>query len=148
MIEQFVVPVDLSTDSGRALPVAAALADRSGASLTALVVVSERADVGFEEAAVRAFVADLGVRVDDVVVDRSADVAEAIAARTADPATLVCMASHGRPPYAELLAGSVADDVLARAVGPVMLVGPRAQEQTAQPEAADENREDGRRCGR
>jgi len=127
MIRRVVVPMDMTEEAGRAIPVAAALARLAGAELSALVVGSPHTDALHDVAEAQAFLETLGAGPMEVEVDQGGDVARAIAARAADLSTVVCMASHGRLPVAELLVGSVADDALRQGAGPLVLVGPHCE---------------------
>lgn len=110
-----VVPLDGSDDATRALPVARRLGAVLGSELS--VVHVAQPDAADED--VRRAVGESGAH---VVTDH--DVAGAILhAAESRPGAILCMASHGRGRSAGVL-GSVAADVVARAMHPVVLVGP------------------------
>lgn len=128
MLEQLIVPVDLSPASMAVLPVAAELARSSGALLEALAVVDDPADV-------RRTATELAFRVNrmhlPVTVRRDVQVhgspAEAIVAKLAGTAgAVLMMRSQGRGRSAAVF-GSTLADVLRRAHRPVIVLGPQAE---------------------
>jgi len=123
------VPVDGSPVAERALPVAAWLADETGAPIHLLQVVAHPADApdaihGLGDLARRCAAPTWEVVVGD---DPGAAIAAAVGA---DRPGLVCMATHGRDRSAAVL-GSVAGAAIDRATGPVVLVGPEARPTSA-----------------
>jgi nucleotide-binding universal stress UspA family protein len=68
----------------------------------------------------------VGCELDEVHVVESPVASRPLAALTGDRGTLLCMASHGRSPFGELLLGSVSAEVARTAANPLILVGPQA----------------------
>jgi nucleotide-binding universal stress UspA family protein len=123
-----VVPVDGSRLAERALPVASWLAQAVRGSLHLVQVVGSGADLVRAGSYLDALARRHGAAGWDVLPD--GDAAPAIVTATgADGAGLACLATHGRDRSAALV-GSVVADVLARARGPVVLVGPKARPAT------------------
>jgi nucleotide-binding universal stress UspA family protein len=128
-LTRIVVPVDGSPIAERALPVAAWLADETGAPIHLLQVVAHPAGApdaihALGDLARRCAVPTWEVAAGD---DPGAAIAAAVGA---DRPGLVCMATHGRDRSAAVI-GSVAGAVIDRATGPVMLVGPEARPTSA-----------------
>jgi nucleotide-binding universal stress UspA family protein len=121
-VRAIVVPLDGSTFSERALPVAARLARRLDAEVHLLSTVAKEDDVDEREAELGAI--DLpGLVVHRSVVvdlDPAGEIHETLR-RLGD--AVACMASHGRGASAAFV-GSVASEVLGRGHDPVILVGP------------------------
>jgi nucleotide-binding universal stress UspA family protein len=103
---QVVVPLDGSDTGARALPFAHAFAGRTGAEVVTVHVGEPR---------------------DDLHVDArlTGEPAEALLAFAAEePGRVLCLSSHGRTGLRRALAGSVAEQVVRAARGPVVVVGP------------------------
>lgn len=126
MLTTIVVPVDDGPTCERALPVAAALARATGATVELLTVDALGADPGWTAHRLGSLAAEIGPDVDvtTTVVPTTGTVVEALAQLDRAPGTLVCLAPHGRAPLAALVAGSVADGVVRRTTLPILLVGP------------------------
>jgi nucleotide-binding universal stress UspA family protein len=150
MYKTILVPLDGSPFSAKALPVAAALAKRSGAALHLVTVLDPSAYVPFvpgevlvpvmdtdalsarrlaDEAAIgevaQTLVAD-GVQATGRVIEGT--VVEALSEHaTAIGADLVIMTTHGRSGLERLWLGSVATSFLHRAPCPVFLVRPSGE---------------------
>lgn len=124
MFNRVLVPIDLTDESARALPVAAAMARRAQAEIVALLVTSKHGDPELDRFEATEFLDRHGGHGVDVWLDPGDDVAEAIATHAREQSMLVCMSSHGRGAVGELMVGSVATAVERQRVGPVMLVGP------------------------
>ena len=127
MAQHLIVPIDGSDTSWKAFDVAVVLARRIGADIELVQVESDPvdADVGRERLA--ADVEQRGPFDVDVTANvqlTTATVAEQLSSLVeAAPDALVVMASHGKGRSAAIV-GSVADEVLRRTFGPIMLVGP------------------------
>jgi nucleotide-binding universal stress UspA family protein len=126
--------LDGSSFAERAIPVAAAFADRLGATVRLFSAVANEAAVAEREdhlASLGAAAPGAGPRTVDRAVVVDADAAGAILAELGrlDDA-IGCMASHGRGRTAALV-GSVTTDVVARAHEPLLVVGPAAGGPTA-----------------
>ncbi len=119
-----IVPLDESTLSEAALPVADELAGALTARITVLTAGWGSTTEALAEY-LTARAATLTAPHDTVVVpDTFPATAIADAARGGDD--LVVMATHGRSGIGKALLGSVAEDVLKRSERPVVLVGPHA----------------------
>ena len=123
-IGSVILPLDFSSGAARAVRPAGAVAARFGVRV--LPVTSR---FGWDDKDPARELAALTAEINDVVgparvEDRFASnlIADIVAA---SPGALVCMATHGRQGLARLT-GSVAEDVLRRVNGPVLLVGPAA----------------------
>jgi nucleotide-binding universal stress UspA family protein len=122
MTKHIIVPFDGSSASVRAHGVATALAARLGdCDLELLAVVADAC----EARQIRENAARRCLHEPVIVVWRD-DPAAVIAGSAHARDAIVCMATHGRGRTAALL-GSVATDVLARARGPLLLVGPACE---------------------
>jgi nucleotide-binding universal stress UspA family protein len=107
---QVLVPLDGSRTGARAMPLAHALAGRTGAELVTLHVGEA---------------ADPELRVD---VELSGTPAEALLAfAQEEPGRMVCLSSHGRGGLRRALLGSVAEQVVRAARVPVVVVGPNVE---------------------
>lgn len=123
--ETIVVPLDGSEYATRAVPVATALAARTGAR-----VVLARAplyDDGKERVTeyLHGIAAAAGGDPEIVVPDErdpARAILEVVAGR---PGSMLCMTTHGRGGLRWAVLGSVAEEVLLSAGRPVLLVGPR-----------------------
>jgi nucleotide-binding universal stress UspA family protein len=121
-VETVLVPLDGSEFSRRALPYAALLAARLGATVHLLSAVADEDEVTVREAELAA-VEVRGCPVQrTVVVDRDPPGAIHQALKQLGSA-VACMATHGRGRSAALV-GSVATEVVARGHDPLVLVGP------------------------
>lgn len=125
MIAQLVVALDGSARSLAGLPVAAALARRAGARLTAVTVCPPWRDCGDTLAWMDAKVDDHGAGTIAIVAE---DPVHALLELADDePGTVLCMTTHGRTGMAELTLGSVSSAVVRASARPVLVVGPRAR---------------------
>lgn len=120
--DRLVVPLDGSERSAAAIEAADTLAAALGVAVTYLTVVASAAQLDARVLACTRFVPR--DRLEAVVAH---DVADAIVERAGGDGerALLCMASHGRGRVGGLMLGSVAEAVLRRGVGPLVLVGPR-----------------------
>ncbi len=127
MVQHLIVPVDGSDASWLAADVAVALARHCDTNVDIIEVVTDPDEIADAEAR-------LGDRLGQhdtegvEVATKAIVAAQSVAAGLADevdrhPEVTVVMASHGRGRSAALL-GSVAEDLLQRVFGPVLLVGP------------------------
>jgi nucleotide-binding universal stress UspA family protein len=147
MLRTILVPLDGSAFSAKALPVAAAIAKRTGAALHVVSVLDPSAYVPFVPGEVLVPVMDTDAlaarrQADEVAVKTEADqlvaagvtatgqllegtVVEALAEHAVEiNADLVLMTTHGRSGLERLWLGSVATSFLQRAPCPVYLVRP------------------------
>jgi nucleotide-binding universal stress UspA family protein len=127
MTQRLIVPVDGSAASWHVVDIAITLAEVLSARVHVLEVAFAPSDVNAAQARLEHGVADRqrqGAPV-DVEVRLSGDtVASAVEELVlANPGSVVVMASHGRGRSAALI-GSVAEDILHRIFGPIILVGP------------------------
>lgn len=126
MFQHLVVPIDGSTAAWQAVPIAASMAATVAGSLDVVTVVDRLADVAPARSELRDGVARLGplpvvpsehVLANDSVADAIADHLEAT------PGAMVVMSSHGHGRTAAVL-GSVADELLRKTFGPIVVIGP------------------------
>ncbi len=124
MVRIVTVPLDLNAEADRAIGPAAVLARQLGAVLE-LVVVSSPGLGGFgDEAELQARAAQLaGVSV-STCVRTAPDALGGLLELADDPERLICMASHGRSRFGELLTPSVALSLVHTAQRPAVIVGP------------------------
>ena len=126
MFSSIVVPLDLETRSDRALPIAGALAAKSGIPIELVTVsspqLSEASDAYELEQRGRA----TGAAWSTTVLHDDDPAAALVAFLTDRPGALVVMATRARTAFGELLLGSVTEDVLRHSDHPVLLVGPHA----------------------
>ncbi len=150
MFRSILVPLDGSPFAEHALPLAASLARRAGASLRLLQVTPALADVYFwvpppgdpfarelhqrNRSAAEGYLEDVGRRLESAgagpvagaAVEGELGIAESIRAHAAAVgADLVVMTTHGRGPLARWWLGSVADELVRSLAAPVLLVRPR-----------------------
>ena len=127
MVQHLIVPVDGSDSSWHAVDIALSLARRTMSAVRVVEVVfspSDRADarVRLEEGIAELDDSDLDLDIGVLLSEET--VASAIeAALTDTPGATVVMSSHGRGRSAALV-GSVAEDILHRTFGPIIVVGP------------------------
>lgn len=122
MYRTIVVPLDGSDAARRALPVAAAVAERIGAEVVLVTIVSSRkpsADID----ELRRLAAGLGVPA-RTKLEFGEDAAYLLAPLAAQEGSLLCMATRGRGAVRAGVPGSVAAAVVRDARRPVLLVGP------------------------
>jgi nucleotide-binding universal stress UspA family protein len=123
------VPVDETAFSERALPVAAALAGALDASVRLMTVGSEGIGRISDEQYLSQLAAGLDVPSSWRALRTKDTAGTALASalrEDADPATLVCMAAHGRT-RPRLMLSSVSEELLHVSPHPVILVGPAAR---------------------
>lgn len=128
MYSQIVVPLDGGRFSQRAIAPAVRMADASDADILLVAYAHTEADCRWLEDKLAEVAAELaaavGPRTVRTKVEVARDVAAAIVAEVdAEPGSLVCMSSAGRP-RSEPILGSVAESVLRDVSTPVLLVGP------------------------
>jgi nucleotide-binding universal stress UspA family protein len=127
MTQRLIVPVDGSTTAAKAVDVALALAQTSGATVHLVEVVFSPADVTAAQLRLDERVEALPrteLSVTSAALLSSDSVASAVEELVvADDGSIVVMTSHGRGRSAALV-GSVAEDLLHRIFGPILLVGP------------------------
>jgi nucleotide-binding universal stress UspA family protein len=123
MFRTIVVPLDHSDEADAAVLYGAALARQAGARLNLMTVRPTYVDGvtihdRLNEIADRYHVdADLTVAGPD-------DVAATLVEAASLPDTLLCLATHARGPVAEMVMGSVSEQVVRTSCHPVLLVGP------------------------
>jgi nucleotide-binding universal stress UspA family protein len=129
MVQHMIVPVDGSEHSWQAAEVAVALARRCNGRVEVLEVVFEPREIDAAKLRLDGGIGRLGAS--DVAIQPVVSLAsEGVAAAVADlvesqPDSVLTMASHGRGRSAALL-GSIAEDLLQRVFGPIVVVGPKA----------------------
>lgn len=133
VIAPIIAPVDGSLESWRGVEVAIDLGRRTGAQVHVLSVEFGAGDRALALDRLRPELAALdthGVDVDIEVRIGVESVAQEIQAVVdTRPGSIVVMSTHGRG-RSSALVGSVADDVLQRTFGPILLVGPRVENTT------------------
>ncbi len=133
MTQRLIVPVDGSAASWHAVDVAIALADVLSARINVVEVAFAPSDIDAAQARLDEAVADRqrqGVPIDVDVRLTGDSVASAVEELALlHPGSVVVMASHGRGRSAALV-GSVAEDILHRIFGPIILVGPNVTSTT------------------
>jgi nucleotide-binding universal stress UspA family protein len=130
MAQHLIVPIDGSEASWRGFDVALALARRFGADVELVQVESDPVDAEVAREQLWAGVEQRG-QLDVRVTTNVQFTTEPIAVRLselleASPDSLVVMASHGKGRSAAIV-GSVADEILQRTFGPIVLVGPKVE---------------------
>lgn len=130
-MQEIVVPVDDSVQAWKAAAIGCRLASVLGADLTLITVEDRDVDERAAMASLRQGVKSLDagdVEVTPVVLLAQTTIAGELQAYVEErPGSVVVMATHGRG-RSSALVGSVADDLLRRTFGPVILVGPKAEE--------------------
>ena len=127
VLDNVLVPLDRSPEAEQALPVAIALADRAGAELRIVIVMSTGSDALDHEAYAEDICERHGTDRERVEVLAGDDVpATILAAADEQPGTVICMRTHARSRIAQLVLGSVSDGVVRGCTCPVLLVGPKA----------------------
>lgn len=123
---RLLVPVDLGEASDRVLDTAAAVAGRLGCPLTLFSWHwdPDRIRVAEEGLAERARELGGDVTVEVALTDAPGAAGPLLRAARRQWDTVVCMATRARSPVGAAVLGSVAEDVVRRAVEPVVLVGP------------------------
>lgn len=123
----FVVPLDSSAYSERALPVATALAQRTGGRLL-LVSVQDHGPLRPDEYLDEIAAFPRPVPIDTLAISDTYP-ADAIVRVLAEcDNRIACMTSHGRGSLRWEILGSVAEEVVRRAERPTLLVGRRCRE--------------------
>ncbi len=127
MVQHLIVPVDGSDASWHAADVAMALARRCDTNVDIIEMVTDEAGIADAETRLADRVGQhdtVGVEVTTKAIVATESVAAAIADEVENhPEVTVVMASHGRGRSAALF-GSVAEELLQRVFGPVLVVGP------------------------
>ncbi len=129
VLETITVPVDGSEFSTRAIPAAAVVAQRAGASVTLVRVATGDDDLGPQAAQLHeasGLVPD-GIPVEEQLLSNPDPVA-LLLTRAEDPTTVLCVASHDHLPPAAAIRDSVGSKIIERATQPVLVVGPDADE--------------------
>jgi nucleotide-binding universal stress UspA family protein len=125
-----VVPLSAHWDAQRALPAAIWLATRAQAPVSLLTVAFDASSVESRHAELERIGDDLRARGLDVTtrVRRTEEVAAAIVEEARlRPGSVICMPSHGPGRLAELAIGTVTQDVVDHAPGPILFVGPHVE---------------------
>jgi len=134
MFDHLVVPVDNSSISFEAVPVAARMAAAVGGKVEVITVVDRLADVALARDAMKLGIERLGpLPLEPVqLVHASHSVAGAIARHIEySQGGMLLMSAHGHGRSAAVL-GSTSDEVLRSMFGPVIIIGPHATEATGE----------------
>lgn len=129
MFDQLIVPVDGSSASLTAVPIASRLAAAVDGRVEVVTVVDRVGDVEGRRSEIDDALDSIGpLEVDpELVVDASHTVSGALARRVeAVDGSMVLMSSHGHGRTAALL-GNTVDELLRSTFGPVIVVGPRVR---------------------
>lgn len=130
MVQHLIVPVDGSDASWHAVDVAVALARRCDTTVDIIEIVTSPGEIADAETRLSARAGEHdtnGIDVATKAIVAAESVADGIAGEVeTHPEVTVVMASHGRGRSAALL-GSVAEQLLRRVFGPILLVGPRCE---------------------
>jgi nucleotide-binding universal stress UspA family protein len=133
MFKKLMVPLDGSSQSAVALPLARTLAKVTGAAIVLLRMIPEqlldadpvaRTEAEDTLARIAKELSGAGVRVHTAVPAGGNPAAEIVAAVRREGADLVVMATHGRSGVARAVLGSVAERVVAESPVPVVLLRP------------------------
>ena len=129
-VTRVIVPLDGSTDSEQAIPVACAVVERIGVPLT---LVGWHWDVGAQGVTHRYLerVLDrwsLDCDIEATTQDDSRRAGPLVDAVGEQAGTLVCMVTHARSGTGEVVLGSVAEELLRESRAPALLVGPHVVE--------------------
>jgi nucleotide-binding universal stress UspA family protein len=123
MFTTVVVPLDHSREDGVAVLHGAALAHQAGAQLQVMSVRPPDVDLP----TVRDYLHEIAHRVRvhaELVVTGPGDVAATLSEAAAQPDTLMCLHTRARGPLAEMVMGSVSEQVVRTSEHPVLLIGP------------------------
>ena len=128
MYSTVIVPLDGSRLAETALRPGVDVASRTGAEILVLSVVHDRSQEDARQSYLRTLTDQTTTVPVRYVVTLGAEPAAVIAdmAVEQDP-SIVCMSTHGRGGFARALLGSVAEDVVRRTAGPVLLMGPHTR---------------------
>jgi nucleotide-binding universal stress UspA family protein len=121
------VPLDLSFDADRALPVADSLAKRTGVRVDVVSVTSPGIDAHHDIGEVRAHACAMGVNLCGIHIRHDDDVAGGVIAQAASDDALLCCATHARGRWTELLLHNTSADIIRRSTRPLLLVGPETE---------------------
>ncbi len=136
MFKSILVPLDGSTFAEHALPLAATIARRSGATLRLMRVLQGNLE-NEQRTVAQAYLAQayqrvqaaIGVPVEYDLVPQKANVAESIRSEVnAKAVDLVVLTSHGRGAVTRFWLGSVADELVRSLAVPILLVRPPENE--------------------
>ncbi len=135
MVDRILAPMDGSTDSEKALPIAAQLARVQGAELILVYIIDQPSlgvlrsagdDVVTTEAAGHLSSIEEGLRAQGIrvrsIVDLGPIAATLLEREKSEAPDLVVMASHGRTGVARFALGSVADRMVREGTAPVLVV--------------------------
>jgi nucleotide-binding universal stress UspA family protein len=124
MFRTIVVPLDRSDAAEAAVPHGAAIARQSGARLRLMMVRPAYVDAATVHDRLREVAARHHVDA-ELFVAGPEDVAATLVDVASEPQTLLCLRTHARGPVAELVIGSVSEQVVRASHRPVLLIGPR-----------------------
>jgi len=124
MFKRVVVPIGRDQEGERAIPSAAALADRAQVPVE-LVTVVEPIEKGRAEATLRELVDGRRGFAGQVIETGGPAEAAFLAELHGGEPSLWCVGSHARTALGEIIFGSLSEEFVRQAHSPVMLVGPR-----------------------
>jgi nucleotide-binding universal stress UspA family protein len=123
MFTTVVVPLGHSEEDGLALLHGSVLARQAGARLQLMSVRPTYVDLPTVRDHLRQIAHRVRVEA-EVVVAGPGDVAATLSEVAADPDTLMCLHTRARGPVAEMVMGSVSEQVVRTSEHPVVLIGP------------------------
>lgn len=124
--DSIIVPHDLSGVADRALPIIGQLARRGGLGVRLVTTSSPGLDATVDRGDLVRHARRIdGWPVTPVVLETNDPSTELAEFADRHRGALICLASHGRSVLGEMFAGSMADELLHRNRGPLLIVGPR-----------------------
>jgi nucleotide-binding universal stress UspA family protein len=123
MFTTVVVPLDGSDFAARAIPVAVALAEASGAGLRFVGVARNDGELAWVHRHVHGAVGRMATSAIDVDVILDPDPTDVLLERAADGRSVLCFASHDRGRVAARLLHSVGSALMVRSRQPLVVVG-------------------------
>lgn len=123
MFRTIVVPLDYGDEAEAAVPHGATLARQAGAQLQLMMVRPSYVDAVTIRDRLEEIADRQGIDA-ALVVAGPDDVAATLADVAAKPHTLLCLRTHARRPMAEMVMGSVSEQVVRTCGRPVLMIGP------------------------
>jgi nucleotide-binding universal stress UspA family protein len=124
MFDSIVVPLDLTDESDRVLPVVDTLASGRGLGVHLVTTISEGLDAAADGVDLNSRAARITGGADCHVVPTSNETSAIAEFADGYANGLVCLASHARSALGELVFGSMTDALLHQHHGPMLVVGP------------------------
>lgn len=124
MFDSIVVPLDLTDESDRVLPVVNILATGRSLGVHLVTTISKGLEAARDEVDMESRAARISGGADCHVLPTDEEVSAIAEFADGYQAGLVCLASHARSAVGELLFGSMTDALLHHHHGPMLVVGP------------------------